>query len=209
MGRGDEVVDLSLIFLEEGVNVLLVDDAGALGLREDKVEEEQEADVAVEGDPDEDEGDPGFSEKGDAEDDPVHQPGRELGGVGGLEGFVGCEDGKEEGSDGAIMLSLVNALLVEAIRSIGVVIIWWWWLIVETDACRCAVTCSLGAREWRGSTSLGGETGMDNLEKRRTHERSMAKRSNIFGDNARQRASCRILGKIGGAGGDEWEKKKG
>jgi hypothetical protein len=33
------------------VDVFFVDEAGALGLREDEVEEEEEADVGVEGDP--------------------------------------------------------------------------------------------------------------------------------------------------------------
>lgn len=51
MGAGDELVDVGLVVLEEGVDALLVDDAGALGLGEDEVEEEEETDVAIEGDP--------------------------------------------------------------------------------------------------------------------------------------------------------------
>lgn len=37
VGRGDEVVDGEFIGLEEGVNVFLVEDFGALGLGEDEV----------------------------------------------------------------------------------------------------------------------------------------------------------------------------
>lgn len=48
---GDELVDLSLVFFKEGVDFLFIDEAGALGLGEDQVEEEQQADIAVEGDP--------------------------------------------------------------------------------------------------------------------------------------------------------------
>lgn len=51
VGAGDEVFDFGLVFLEVGVDVGLVDDAGALGLGEDEVQEEDEADVCVEGDP--------------------------------------------------------------------------------------------------------------------------------------------------------------
>ena len=51
MGAGDEVVDLRLVVLEEGVDVVLVDDPRALRLRQDEVEQEAQADVAVERNP--------------------------------------------------------------------------------------------------------------------------------------------------------------
>lgn len=51
MGRGDEDVDVVFVGGEEGVDVVLVDEAGALGLGEDEVGEEEEAEVGVEGEP--------------------------------------------------------------------------------------------------------------------------------------------------------------
>lgn len=58
MCGGDEVVDCELVVVQEGVDVLLVEDAGALGLWEDEVEEEKEAEPGVEWDPGEDEAGP-------------------------------------------------------------------------------------------------------------------------------------------------------
>lgn len=51
VGRGDEVIDLRLVLLEEGVNLLFVDYARALGLREDEIEEEEESQVAIKRNP--------------------------------------------------------------------------------------------------------------------------------------------------------------
>jgi hypothetical protein len=51
VGRGDELFDGGLVLLEARVDVFFVDEAGALGLGEDEVEQEEEADVGVEGDP--------------------------------------------------------------------------------------------------------------------------------------------------------------
>lgn len=51
VGRGDEVLDGGFVVLEPGVDVGLVDDARALGLGEDEVEEEEQADVGVKGNP--------------------------------------------------------------------------------------------------------------------------------------------------------------
>lgn len=123
MGGGDQVLDLRLVVLEVRVDVGGVDDAGALGLREDEVEEEEETDVGVQRDPgekkvskrfcygrregcgrhspDEEPFGPTLNEESAGEDDPVHQPWCQLGGVGGLEGFVGGEEREEEGGDGA------------------------------------------------------------------------------------------------------------
>lgn len=51
VGAGDEVVDRELVVVEEGVDVHLVEDAGALCLGEDEIEEEAEAEPGVEWDP--------------------------------------------------------------------------------------------------------------------------------------------------------------
>jgi hypothetical protein len=51
MGAADELLDLALVVLQERVDVVLVEEAGALRLRENEVGEEEEADPAVEGDP--------------------------------------------------------------------------------------------------------------------------------------------------------------
>lgn len=51
MSVSNEFLDFSLMLLEEWIDVFLEEDAGALGLREDKIREEEETDPAVEGDP--------------------------------------------------------------------------------------------------------------------------------------------------------------
>lgn len=51
VGGGDEVIDRSFVLLEERVDVRLVEQAGALRLREDEVEEEAEAEPCVERNP--------------------------------------------------------------------------------------------------------------------------------------------------------------
>ncbi len=51
VGAGDEVVDCDFVIVEEGVDVCLVEDAGALGLWEDEVEEEAQSDPSVEWNP--------------------------------------------------------------------------------------------------------------------------------------------------------------
>lgn len=51
MGGGDEVLDGGLVLQEIRVDVCLVDDARALGLGEDEVEEEEKTDICVKGDP--------------------------------------------------------------------------------------------------------------------------------------------------------------
>ena len=47
MGARDKLVDLGFVLFEVGVDMFLVHDAGALGLGEDEVEEEEESDVGV------------------------------------------------------------------------------------------------------------------------------------------------------------------
>ena len=54
VSRGYEVVDCELIVVEEGVDMLLVEDASALGLWKDEVEEEEKSEPSVEWDPGED-----------------------------------------------------------------------------------------------------------------------------------------------------------
>lgn len=51
VGGGDEDVDVVFVGGEEGVDVGLVDETGALGLGEDEVGEEEEAQIGVEGEP--------------------------------------------------------------------------------------------------------------------------------------------------------------
>lgn len=51
MGARDKVVNLGLVLLEPRVDLVLVYAPGALGLGKDEVEEKEEAEVAVEGDP--------------------------------------------------------------------------------------------------------------------------------------------------------------
>ena len=86
---------------EEGVDVGLIEDLGALGLRENQIGEDREAEPGVEGHPGEEEVGPVVEEGEAREDDPVHEPRGQLGRVGGAEGFVGGEDGEEDGDDGA------------------------------------------------------------------------------------------------------------
>lgn len=91
VGRGDEFLDGGFVFFESRVDVFLVDVPGALGLGEDEVEEEEEAEVGVEGDPAEKPLGPGLNEERAGEDNPVHEPWCKLGWVGCLEGFVAGE----------------------------------------------------------------------------------------------------------------------
>ena len=46
VGAGDEVFDLRLVVLEEGVDAGLVENTGALRLGKDEIEEEEEAEYA-------------------------------------------------------------------------------------------------------------------------------------------------------------------
>ena len=84
------------------MDVHLIEDLGALGLRENEIGEHGEAEPGVEGYPGEEEVGPVVEEGEAGEDDPVHEPGGQLGWVGGAEGFVGGEDGEEDGDDGAV-----------------------------------------------------------------------------------------------------------
>lgn len=83
------------------MHVALVEEARALGLGQDEVGEEEEAEGGVEGEIADEEVGPVFEEGEEREDDPVHEPGGEEGGVGGAEGFVGGEDGEKDGEEGA------------------------------------------------------------------------------------------------------------
>lgn len=98
---GDEDVDVGFMLRKKWVDVRLVDQASALGLRQDEVREETETDVGVERGPGDDEEGPVFDEGEAGDDDPVHEPWSQLGRVGGTEGFVGGEDGEEDGENGA------------------------------------------------------------------------------------------------------------
>ena len=58
MGLADEEVDVLFVLDDEGLNVAVVEELGALGLGEDEVGEEDEADPRVEGEPADDEDGP-------------------------------------------------------------------------------------------------------------------------------------------------------
>lgn len=105
MRFADEDIDVVLVVGEEGVDVGLVEEFGALGLREDEVGEDDEAEESVEGEPGEDEVGPVVKEGEEGEDDPVHEPWCELGGVGGAEGFVGSEYGEDDCYGGSVVIS--------------------------------------------------------------------------------------------------------
>ena len=92
----DEDIDIMFVVGEKRVDVALVDEARALGLGQDEVGEEEEAEVGVEGEPADYEVGPVFEEGEEGKDHPVHEPGGEEGGVGGAEGFVGGEYGEED-----------------------------------------------------------------------------------------------------------------
>lgn len=51
VGAGDELIDTVFIVLEERMDLFFVEDAGPLRLGQDEVEEEEESDVSVEGNP--------------------------------------------------------------------------------------------------------------------------------------------------------------
>lgn len=95
MGLGYEVVDFALVVVEEGLDVFLVEEGGALGAGEDEVEVQEEAHPGVEGDPGEDEVERVLNRVEEHEGDEVDEPWGELGWIGGVEGFVGGEDGEE------------------------------------------------------------------------------------------------------------------
>lgn len=83
---------------EERVNVFLVDLSCPSFAWPNEVEMEHEPGPRVERNPGQNEGECVLSEEDEGKDDPVHKPWSELGWVGGAKGFVGCEDGKEDGS---------------------------------------------------------------------------------------------------------------
>jgi hypothetical protein len=58
VGLADEEVDVRFVFHDEGLNVGVIEEFGALGLGEDEVGEEDEADPGVEGEPADDEDGP-------------------------------------------------------------------------------------------------------------------------------------------------------
>ena len=74
VGVGDQAVDAGLVVCEERVDVRLVQQAGALGLREDEVEQDEEAEGRVEGDEGEDEVGVVIEQGDQRERHPVHEP---------------------------------------------------------------------------------------------------------------------------------------
>ena len=89
---------------EPRIYIPLVDQPCSLSLGQNEIGQEGETEERVEREPGEQEEGPGLEEGEEGEDDEVHEPGRELGGVGGTEGFVRGEDGEWDGYEGAVVL---------------------------------------------------------------------------------------------------------
>lgn len=51
MGTTDQFLDLPLVVCQERIHIILVEEASTLGLRQDEIAQEEEADPAVEGEP--------------------------------------------------------------------------------------------------------------------------------------------------------------
>lgn len=79
----------------------LVDEDAALLTWRNEVKVDDEADPAIEGDPVQDKVELVLDEEEDAQGGPVHEPWGKKARVGGAEGFVGEEDGQEDGEEGA------------------------------------------------------------------------------------------------------------
>ena len=88
-----------LVVDEEGLDVAGVEVAGALGLRQDEVEEEEEAEGGVEREVGE-ERKVGLQKEEEGKGGPVLEPGDQEGGGGGAKGFVGEVEGKEDRDNG-------------------------------------------------------------------------------------------------------------
>jgi hypothetical protein len=101
MGLSDQNIDIAFMLDNERLDVGVVDEPGALGLGKDEIGEEEEAEPGVEGKPANDEDGPRLDQEERGENNPVEEPGGQLGGVGGAERFVGGIDGKEDGGYGA------------------------------------------------------------------------------------------------------------
>lgn len=123
MTAPDKLFNLAFVLLEERIDVLQIQQAGALSLGEDEIAEEKETDPAIEGEPaaisavlyritksipSQNKNGPGLSEQNNRQDDPVNQPWRQFGGVRGAKSFVGGEDGEEDGNDGAVILARIQ-----------------------------------------------------------------------------------------------------
>ena len=106
MTFADSAIDLALVLLQKGVDVLFVEEDGSLLSGQNKVEVQCEAHPRVEWDPIEDEVELRLDQQEEGERGPVHEPWGEHGGIGGAQRFVGREDGEEDGSDGAGVLSV-------------------------------------------------------------------------------------------------------
>jgi hypothetical protein len=97
MGIRNEVINLALVVVQEGLDVFAVEEGGSLGSREDQVQVEEESQPGVEWYPAEDEVEGALEGGDEGEGNKVHEPWGKDGGVGGVEGFVGGEDGEEDG----------------------------------------------------------------------------------------------------------------
>jgi hypothetical protein len=108
---GYEVVDLTLVLVQEGLDVLLVYERGALRARHDQVEVDEEADPRVERDPAENKVEDILNGGEDGEHDEVDQPGRKQRWVGCVEGLVGREYGEQNGCGDAVVVLASCAVL--------------------------------------------------------------------------------------------------
>lgn len=92
-----KVVDLALVVVEERVEVLLVEEGGALRAGQDQVQVDEEAEPGIKRNPGQDEGECVFDGGDERQGHEVHEPWSEERGVRCVERFVGCEDGEEDG----------------------------------------------------------------------------------------------------------------
>lgn len=97
MCLGYEVIDFALVMVQEWLDVFLVEEICALRTRQNEVKMCEKADPRIEGDPGEDEVESVLNRVEEEESDEVNEPRCELGGIGGVESFVGSEDWKKDG----------------------------------------------------------------------------------------------------------------
>ena len=98
VGVGDQIVDFALVMIQKGIDVFTVDECGALGARKYEVKVDEKPKPSVEGNPAKNEIEGVFHNVQEGEGDKIHEPWCKDGRVGGMQGFVGQEDGKEDSS---------------------------------------------------------------------------------------------------------------
>lgn len=96
---GNQVINLPFMAFQPRADVGLVDVDGALFAGHDEVEVHTETHPRVERYPVEDEVQVRLDQEKHRQGGPVHEPWCKVGGVAGLNGLVGGEDGEENGGD--------------------------------------------------------------------------------------------------------------